>query len=57
MGISEAVRILSDGARHFYPNNSQSSGGGFFLFVRASRGVHLVFADLTIREKYRWMPR
>jgi hypothetical protein len=46
MGISEAVRILSDGARHFYP-----------VFVRESRCVHLVFADLTICEKYRWMPR
>jgi hypothetical protein len=28
-----------------------------FIFVRESRGVHLVFADLTICEKYRWMPR
>jgi hypothetical protein len=29
----------------------------FFLFVRESRGIHRVFADLTICEKYRWMPR
>jgi hypothetical protein len=39
MGISDAVRILSDGARQLYPNNSPSCGGGFLpLKSRLSSG-------------------